>query len=379
MSVENSGFPPLTCVAVESRRQKKRPGTPKSWTTLLGDSILIESSMAPDFCDVFVTSRSKFSTTFVSIGTVTWSSWRTRSIGMISLEGLAYQNPGQISDLIKSEFWYFSLRGNTGIYSCDFAICNVRKWKLLQRSFQQAVARPSGIKTRTVMFPATENRLFVTYMRGFFSKSGDQFEKIHDQIEKFASHFSRKAVGLLIGPNTFELAPKIFACWAAGAWRTANNCTLAWPNNNISLWKVNNNHPNFSKMHGEEQASSNCYFRSSSPAGLHCRTGDSLDSCHNFFPMVTWKMYHNLESNSILSSTCYQLYPSSLNAQSFPNIFTWMENSLFHQCRSCSKLCAHNGHYASGTQSTFLLYEFRYPAAASEHRLGEGRQLLNSS
>ena len=131
------------------------------------------------------------------------------------------------------------------MYSCDFAICNVRKWKLLQRSFQQAVARPSGIKTRTVMFPATENRLFVTYMRGFFSKSGDQFEKIHDQIDKFASHFSRKAVGLLIGPNTFELAPKIFACWAAGAWRAANNCTLAWSNNNISLWKVNNNHPNF--------------------------------------------------------------------------------------------------------------------------------------
>jgi len=124
----------------------------------------------------------------------------------------AYQNPGQISDLIKSEFGYFSLRGNTGMYSRDFAICNVRKWKLLQRSFQQAVARPSGTKTRTVMFPATKNRLFFTCVRGFFSKSGDQFEKIHDQIDKFASHFSRKAVGLFIGPNTFELAPKIFAC-----------------------------------------------------------------------------------------------------------------------------------------------------------------------
>ena len=35
----------------------------------------------------FVTSRSKFSTTFVSIETVTRSSWRTPSIGMISFEG----------------------------------------------------------------------------------------------------------------------------------------------------------------------------------------------------------------------------------------------------------------------------------------------------
>ena len=134
-------------------------------------------------------------------------------------------------------------------------------------------------------------------------------------------------------------------------------------------------------MHGDEQASSNRYFRSSSPAGLHCRTGRRIVWILATTIFQALENVSQLESNSILSSTCYQLYPSSLNAQSFPNIFTRMENSLFHQCHSCSKLCAHNGHYASRTQpeSTFLLDEFRYPAAASEHRLGEGRQLLNYS
>jgi len=82
-----------------------------------------------------------------------------------------------------------------------------------------------------------------------------------------------------------------------------------------------------------------------------------------------------IQLNSFLN--LYQLYPSGLNAESFPNIFTRLRKIPCFTNATFAPNYASTSHYASGTQSTFLLDEFRYPAA--EHRLGEGRQLLNSS